>query len=54
MNDHRAFFGDTACFGRHGGRSAHDPEQLVKNVQVIDGAVNCTYPIYAFSDELFS
>ena len=27
---------------------------FVKNVQVIDGAVNCTYPIYAFSDELFS
>ena len=25
----------------------------MKNVQVIDGAVNCTYPIYAFTDDEF-
>lgn len=25
----------------------------MKNVQVIDGAMNCTYSIYAFSDEEF-
>jgi hypothetical protein len=26
----------------------------MKNVQIIDGAVNCTYSIYAFTDEQFS
>lgn len=26
----------------------------MKNVQVVDGAVNCTYSIYAFTDEQFS
>ena len=26
----------------------------MKNVQVIDGAVNCSYPIYAFTDEEFT
>lgn len=25
----------------------------MKNVQVIDGAVNCTYPVYAFTDDEF-
>ena len=26
----------------------------MRNVQVIDGANNCTYPIYAFTDDEFS
>lgn len=26
----------------------------MKNVQIIDGADNCSYSIYAFTDELFS
>jgi hypothetical protein len=27
---------------------------IVKNVQVIDGALNCTYPIHACSDRAFA
>ncbi len=26
----------------------------MKNVQIIDGAINCTYPIYAFTGDEFS
>jgi hypothetical protein len=26
----------------------------MKNVQIIDGAVNCTYPVFQFTDEQFS
>ena len=31
-----------------------DKDGSMKNVQVIDGASNCTYPVYAFTPEEFA